>query len=80
MQSISLFTKLPEVKKKGSERGDLLQYFTDTIKDRKGKPYRIAYIAMRLSHLQVKDLYYLQSLCKQSNNFERTFWGSLKAK
>ncbi len=46
---------------KGSERGELIQFFVDNIVDKKGKKYRIAFIGMKLSHLQLPDLYFMKS-------------------
>lgn len=63
-----------------TERGELLVYFVDNLRDMKGKKYKISYIGMRLAHLSIKDLYYLQSICKGSDNFGRTFFGSIKNK
>lgn len=53
-----------------SERGELIRYFHERARGKDGKPYKASYIAFRLSHLSVKDLYYLKS---DLTDRERTF-------
>lgn len=81
MQSISsLFPSMQlEVKKvKSNERGELLKYFAGRVH----KP--IGYIAFKLTGMELKDLYYLKSICDDSarrgNSWGKTFWGSIKAR
>ena len=73
-----------QLKKRGSERDDLIGQFIEKINSRqrleKKKEYLASFIAYKLSHLKVKDLYYLKSICEQSDNWYQTFWGSIKIK
>jgi hypothetical protein len=66
-QLAPLLTKRRPTRKQTSERGELLQFFTDKINaDRKGtkyKPLPVAAIAVKLAHLKLADLYYLKSVC-----------------
>lgn len=89
MQQISFdMNKYKPTPKKGrrSERGDLLDYFTQEInKERIGtkfKPVQVRYVALKVSHLRLFDLYYLRSICddskKRTGKFSVCFFGSLK--
>ena len=85
MESISSIIKLP-VKKKGSERAELIKFFVENITDKKGKKYKPSRIAVLLSPLIVKDLYYLQSVFKDIQNrkgivyAQKWFWWSIRGK
>lgn len=85
MNPISLFAKLP-TSKKTSERGELIKFFVENLKDKKNKPYKPARIGMLLSHLSVKDLYSFQSMCSDrllrngQETFQKFFWFSIRAK
>ena len=48
--------------KKGSERGDLIQFFVDNLRDKNGNKYPAKRIAIKLSHLKLPDLYYFKSV------------------
>jgi hypothetical protein len=69
-----------------SERGDLLKYFYINVNgERDGVKYPklpIGMLAGRLKGLEVRDLYFLRSLCEQERarggSWSKTFWGSLK--
>ncbi len=66
-----------------SERGELLQYFLDGINaGRDGKRYRrlsIGFIAKKLQGLELRDLYYLKSICEDGRRrgvpFGKVFLG-----
>lgn len=86
MESIkSLITGLQQ-QKHGTERGELLEFFTAKINaTRDGKKYKklhIAAIAVKLSHIPTKDLYYLKSVCldaeREGKPFSAIFWWSIK--
>ncbi len=78
--------KQPPQKMRRTERGDLLEYFHYHVNlERDGKKYRklpIGAMAWKLEGLNIKDLYYLKSLCeserRRGNSWGKTFWGSLK--
>lgn len=80
---------LSSPKEKGthrSERGDLIDFFHSQIRDKKFKKYPISRIAVKLSHLSVKDLYYLQSVFKDISvrkgieGAQKFWWWSLRPK
>lgn len=76
---------LPPQKKHASERGDLLTFFHNQVVDKNGKPYRIAFISMKLSHLQVNDLYFMKSIFVDTERrrgiegARKEWWYSLKS-
>ena len=63
-------------KKRGSERGEILSYFS--LKTKRSIPY----LAYKLMGLTITDLYYLKSSCddyeRQGNPWSKAFFGSLK--
>ncbi len=65
------------VKKRRTERGDLLEYFA--LKTKRN----IKYIAFRCTALSVKDLYYIKSACddyeRNGNPWSKGFFGMLKS-
>ena len=75
-----------KVKTKETERGELLRFFVENIKNKKGKPYTFPFMAMKLSHLELQDLYFFVSACKDRLNrngqatMSKYFWWSLKSK
>ena len=92
MQSISdLFTQRPvviEIRKRRTERGDLLEYFRDKINfERVGTKYppsTIKTLAGRfLWHIKdIHTLYFIKSLCdqeeKRGKSWSKVFFGSIK--
>lgn len=84
METLFQNYKIPEKIKHRSERGDLLNYFLENIKNKDGKSFNIKRIAFVLSHLKTPDLYYFQSVCKDVQNrrgqeaLNKFFWWSLK--
>lgn len=93
MQQISTLFNLdtiPSKKKINSERAYVISQFVERLNVNAGNKYKVGeewkvqkevkanYVAFRLSHLRVIDLYGFLSQCKDSQCFEKTFWGSLK--
>ncbi len=82
-QKYSTIKRTP-VKAVRSERAELIGYFLQRLNQRQlseqKRPYHVRQIAVKLAHLSVKDLYFLRSICEDSDNWYRTFWGSLKIK
>lgn len=76
--------ELPKKQKHRTERGDLLTYFHQRIKNKQGKEYRMAFIASKLAHLELQDLYFLKSTCEDAQRrgkpFGAIFWWSIKVK
>ena len=81
----NLDAKAPESRKgANSERASLIGFFTDTLNlTRDGKKYKkLSYsrIGALLSHLSVRDLYYLKRYCEEAKNFSSCFWWSINPK
>lgn len=68
-QFVELLNK--EIEKENLARKYILNY-------KPRKLWNSSFIAFKLSHLKVHDLYYFLSVCKQSQSFGRCFWGCLK--
>jgi len=74
--------------KKLGERQELLEFFHQKVSKEyeafKKKKLSKSSLAFFLSHLKRRDLYYLKSICLDSEHrggsFTKTFWGSLKPK
>ena len=58
---------------------DIIELLTNDRINKKMKPLPAKFYAVKMAHLSVQDLYYLLSLCKQSDNFGKCWWGSLKS-
>lgn len=67
--------KVPEKKERKTERGELLKYFNENLRDKKGKRFGIPFLAMKLQGMQLPDLYHLKSVCDQES--KRTFVDTL---
>ena len=67
-----------------SERAELIKFFVDTLKQKNKKPFSAKMIAIKLSHIPTKDLYYMISVFKDAQNRKgldyasKWFWHSLK--
>jgi hypothetical protein len=74
----------PVASKPISERAVLINYFHQHALDKNNKPFPVAYIGMKLSHLELRDLYFLKSTCesesRRGTEWGKVFWGSIKAK
>lgn len=72
----------PKEKKRTSERAELVGQFALRINaEREGTKYKKLsprFIAVKLSHVSVPDLYHLLKQCEQSSAFSKVFFGSLK--
>lgn len=70
--------KVVPTKKRQSERGELLRYFSQ----KTGKDIKI--IAIKLQGLSITDLYFIKSSCddyeKTGNIWGKGFWGMLKTR
>lgn len=85
----TLFAKYQTpVKSRATERGELIRIMTEAInEERKGtkyKPLTLRAIAVKIGHIETKDLYYLLSICKaeklRGGSFGKVFFGSIKVK
>jgi hypothetical protein len=85
MERIKLQLNLT-TKKHASERGELLDYFFNLLSPTWGgqRPLTKSYLAMKISHLELPDLYYLKSSVQdrvnRGENYSKYFWGVLKIK
>lgn len=67
-----------------NERDELFNFFYPKLASTWGKSPQLTkgYLAMKISHLSVQDLYYLKSVCLDAERrgvpFSKVFWGSLK--
>lgn len=49
------------------------------VKDKKGKPFTVAFYAYKLSHLSIDQLYDFYKICSESNSgFCKCFFGALR--
>jgi hypothetical protein len=84
---------IPEKKSKiSNERQWVIKQFVDELNKTAGTKYKVgetwkvvkevkpAFVAFKLSHLRMVDLYNFLSTCKQSkSSFSKCFYGALKA-
>jgi hypothetical protein len=69
-----------------SERGELIRFFVDKLKDKQGKPFPARRIAVALGHIPTKDIYYIISIFKDTEKrrglvgASKEFWFNLKVK
>ena len=67
-----------------SRRAELIKYFHERLRNKDDKPFSVRFIAIKLSHLKIKDLDYLVSVCKDVQNrrgkeaMQKFFWWSIK--
>lgn len=84
MQSLSENLARRSVDKISSERGELLKFFRERVRDPEGKMYGYPFLGVKLAHLSIQDLVFLKSVCVDAENrggsFGKCFWGSLKIK
>lgn len=82
------FSHIVLEKKKGSERGEILSKLLEEVnnerKNTKYKPMSMRVFAIKLSHLSLKDLYWLSSTCRDYKNrggcYGKCIFGSIKVK
>lgn len=88
LKKLSDFKQYVQTKTRNTERGDLLVYFVQKINaERDGKKYKkvkIPYVAGKLTGFELRDLYYIKSICDDAHNrgysWSKCFFGSLKIK
>lgn len=82
MEPISSLFKVEPISKANSERASVIEWFVNSMRDKKGNKYKPSYIAFKVSHLNLQELYYMKStaIAYQHNGGEvgRYFFGSLK--
>lgn len=85
LAQLDIFNRERTIGKKGTpmnERADLIKYFHDRARNREGKQYPVAFIGMKLAHLDLNALYYMKSVLesetKRGATWGKVFWGMLK--
>jgi len=79
-----------KIKRKGprNERDELLDFFYERLAPAyekfTKKPLMKGYLAMKISHLKDRDLFFLKSDCldaeRRGQTFSKVFWGSLRVR
>lgn len=85
MKSLFDLIKGRENTKVLSERAELIKFFHERLRNKKGKPFTAKLIAIKLGDIKdVRDLQFLKSKCLDAENrgypFSKCFWGSIKLK
>lgn len=84
MERLTLNFNLPTPKKHQSERGELIEFFTQKLNEERLPPFKpltVRAVAVKLGHLKkLDDLYYLKSYCLGAKNFSKCFWWSLRSR
>lgn len=85
MEKISSLLEVKEVKSKtNSERAEVIRYFVENLRNKKGKPFSARMIAIKLSHIPTQDLYFMKScfadrLHRQGiETAQKHFWWSIR--
>lgn len=87
MDSIKEFLKKPKAEKI-TERGEMMKYFIEKINPGRSKggfqPISMARMGRVLQGIPTKDLYYLRTICDDSEkrgfSFSKKFWWELNTK
>jgi len=74
----------PRKKERATERGELMEYFRDTLNRARVRdglpPLTMPRMGRVLQAIPTKDLYYLKSVCEQANDFSKKFWWEVNPK
>ena len=69
---------------KRTERGELMKHFLEQINMARVadgfKAMSMGHMGKLLQKIPTKDLYYLKSVCDNSNNFSKKFWWEINPK
>ena len=65
-----------------SERADVISQFIDRLNENLGgrKPFKPSFIAFKMAHMTLQQLYEFLASCKEANNFGKFWWWSLDTK
>lgn len=88
LKTISMFQPSAAKKAPGSERAELIGFFTDNLNaarvGTRWKPLSPAAVAAKVAHLSLADLYYFKSVCvdaeRRGFGFSKAFWCELRVK
>lgn len=83
MEHIGAHIKGPSREKsRETERGHLMEYFLGKLNSARVQdglaPMNMGRMGRLLVGIPTKDLYYLKSVCDQSQNFSKKFWWEIK--
>lgn len=71
-------------KERSTERGELMQYFMQTLnrsRERDGlRPLTMPRMGVLLQAIPTQDLYYLKSVCDKATDFSKKFWWEINPK
>ena len=84
MKHISVHIKKALSNDRKTERGELMKYFCERINAERLRdglaPITMGRMGKTLEKIPTKDLYYLKSVCDQTENFSKKFWWLLNPK
>jgi hypothetical protein len=78
LKEISIADVRPKIR---NERQYVISLFVERLNNERGnlKPLSPTFIAFKMSHLKIPDLYFFLKQCEQANcGFSPCWWGSLK--
>ena len=68
--------------KNSSERSELMKYWCDGVLNKQGKKYPPAFICSKMSCYSIKDLRYMESVCRdyvhRGGNISKYWWSLFK--
>lgn len=80
----SQFKRTAGGRERGSERGDLMEYFLERLNGERRRdglpPMTMGRVGKLLQGIPTKDLYYLKSVCDKARNFSKKFWWEVSPK
>lgn len=85
MQHISAhISKTTEKKERSTERGELMQFFMETLNRTRARdglpPLTMPRMGRILQGIPTKDLYYLKRVCEDAKDFSKKFWWEVNPK
>lgn len=84
MKHISMQLKKTLSDTRETERGELMKYFVDRLNPSRVNdglpPLSMGRMGKLLQAIPTKDLYYLQRICNDANNFSKKFWWEINPK
>jgi hypothetical protein len=77
LKDISVADVRPKIK---SERAYVISLFVDRLNKERGnlKPLKPSFVAFKMSHLNISDLYFFLKTCEKGDSFSKVWWGALK--
>jgi len=77
LKEISIADVRPKIR---NERQYVISLFVERLNNERGnlKPLSPTFIAFKMSHLKIPDLYFFLKTCEQGDSFSKVWWGALK--